>query len=196
MKVMWVQLCDPGLFQVLHKSQGWPIHLALLSHLQPQLEFPELGQRSGTRAGQGCSASSLPSSCKGETHPASSSSFKPELLLFYIQPTSRTVNCFQRSSVTNPSLLLPPCSHRHGAAPVLQLRLLCSPVSAAELVVSAYLILILLTYRLEMQHSFLPQSLRYQSKFPRTDTTAPINSPSLHPTTSAFSEPSSPACNN
>lgn len=43
MKVMWMQLSDPGLFQVLHKSQGWPIHLALLSHLQPQLEFPGAG---------------------------------------------------------------------------------------------------------------------------------------------------------
>lgn len=47
MKVMWLQLSDPGLFQVLHKSQGWPIHLALLSHLQPQLEFPGAGRAVG-----------------------------------------------------------------------------------------------------------------------------------------------------
>lgn len=47
MKVMWMQLSDPGLFQVIHESQVWPIHLALLSHLQPQLEFPG--------AGSGCS---------------------------------------------------------------------------------------------------------------------------------------------
>lgn len=40
MKVMWMQLSDPSLFQVLHKSQSWPIRLALLSHLQPRLEFP------------------------------------------------------------------------------------------------------------------------------------------------------------
>lgn len=58
MKVMWMQLSDPGLFQVLHKSQSWPIHLALLSHLQPRLEFPgaegdagRTWQAAGTHAG-------------------------------------------------------------------------------------------------------------------------------------------------
>lgn len=69
MKVMWMQLSDLGLFQVLHKSQGWPIHLALLSHLQPQLEFPGAGEqqaaaaRSGThclRSGESWSAHSHP----------------------------------------------------------------------------------------------------------------------------------------
>lgn len=50
---MWMQLSDPGLFQVLHKSQSWPIRLALLSHLQPRLEFPgaagDVGHGGSTR---------------------------------------------------------------------------------------------------------------------------------------------------
>lgn len=59
MKVMWMQLSDPGLFQILHKSQSWPIRLAPLSHLQPWLEFPgaegDVGRtRRAARTHAGC----------------------------------------------------------------------------------------------------------------------------------------------
>lgn len=159
---MWMQLSDLGLFQVLHKSQGRPIHLALLSHLQPQLEFPGAGEqqaaaaRSGTRclcSGESWSAHSRPPSpWKGRKlilHPAGS---KAELLLFHIHQHPELFTASKGAALqTLPSSSLLPlcitapwCSASGGVQACLSLSF-CSSACG-----NCSLICIFLTKRLEI----------------------------------------------
>lgn len=148
MKVMWMQLSDPSLFQILHKSQSWPIRLALFSHLQPWLEFPgaegDVGRTqhaARTHAGcvleeDGALAAALQPRCfermkKLTPHTAGS---KDELTLFRIPPTS--CNCLlllkerckpPPSSQPHQLLALTAPSRR---LPTVQFRLTCPQVFA------------------------------------------------------------------
>lgn len=131
-------------------------------------------------------------------HPAGS---KAELLLFS-HPTN-TLNCsvLLKEQCYKPSLLQPPAPVHHtsvGQCPWwAQARV--PPSFCSSACGNCSLILLFLTQRLEMQHSLLPQRLRYQSKSPnhmgRLEEQQQL-SPLLYPTHLCFLSPPALSGNN